>query len=64
MLSPLATSAVTIVRSYSNVAKQLAVCIVGSGPAGFYTAHQVRTEVLLLLLQCVVLLGAHRHRGH
>jgi cation diffusion facilitator CzcD-associated flavoprotein CzcO len=42
MLSPLGASVTSLVRSYSSVAKQIAVCIVGSGPAGFYTAHQVR----------------------
>ncbi|WIA12056.1 hypothetical protein OEZ85_012135 [Tetradesmus obliquus] len=41
MLSPLRASVASLVRSYSSCAKQLAVCIVGSGPAGFYTAHQL-----------------------
>lgn len=52
MLSPLRASVASLVRSSSSCAKQLAVCIVGSGPAGFYTAHQVRTVLLLALALC------------
>ena len=28
-------------RSYSQEAGPLKVCVIGSGPAGFYTAHQL-----------------------
>ncbi|KAF6253362.1 hypothetical protein COO60DRAFT_1273754 [Scenedesmus sp. NREL 46B-D3] len=47
MLLPLRSSVASLVRNYSSVAKQVSVCIVGSGPAGFYTANQVRSMLLL-----------------
>lgn len=55
MLLPLRSSVASLVRNYSSVAKQVSVCIVGSGPAGFYTANQVRSMLLLVLL-----LGIHK----
>jgi hypothetical protein len=59
MLSQLRASVASLVRNYSSGTKQVSVCIVGSGPAGFYTAHQVRA-VLLLVLVLVLLLGRQR----